>query len=312
MARWQHECGKLIKPLVDAMWQQALSRSWFAMDATGTAIRGSPEVERGHIFVLIAEAESVLFRFSPTYNSEVVERFFGSHGATILADASANHNVLFKNGRNREASCWAHARRRFVTAFRAGERQEATGVLQTMQALFRIEREIAKLSASERLAERQNRSAELVDQLLRKAAVRQHELGADSLTRKGYVYLDNQRESFREFLRNGEIPIHNNGCERELRRMVKGRMNWLFHGSEEHAGSAARLLSLVASAELHGLDPELYLQEIFRVIGEYPVRLVLDLAPDQWVQTRCRLIEAGQLRYIDLARVTGSRLDFRS
>jgi transposase len=271
MARWQHECGKLIKPLVDAMWQQALSRSWFAMDATGTAIRGSPEYERGHIFVLIAEAESVLFRFSPTYNSEVVERFFGGHGATILADASANHNVLFKDGSNREASCWAHARRRFVAAFRAGEREEATGVLQTMQALFRIEREIAELSASERLAERQNRSAGLVDQLLRKAAVRQHELGAESLTRKGYVYLDNQRKSFREFLRNGEIPIHNNGCERELRRMVKGRMNWLFHGSEEHAGSAARLLSLVASAELHGLDPELYLQEIFRVIGEYPV-----------------------------------------
>lgn len=185
-------------------------------------------------------------------------------------------------------------------------------MLQTMQALFRIEREIAKLSASERLAERQNRSAELVDKLFRKAAVRQHELGADSLTRKGYVYLDNQRESFREFLRNGEIPIHNNGCERQLRRMRKGQMNWLFHRSEAHASSTANLWSLVASAELQGLGPELYLQEFFTVIGAYPLRLLLDLAPNHWVQTRFRLIETGQLRYIDWARVTGSRLDFRS
>jgi hypothetical protein len=88
-------------------------------------------------------------------------------------------------------------------------------------------------------------------------------------------------------------------------------MNWLFHGSEEHACSAANLSSLVASAELHGLDPEFYLQEILAVIGEYPVRRVLELAPNRWVETRSRLIEAGQLRYIDLARVTGSGLAFR-
>ena len=311
MTRWQHECGKLVKPLVDAMWQQALSRSWFAMDATGTAIRGSPSYQRGHIFVLIAEAESVLFRFSPTYDSKVVDKFFGGHGATILSDASANHNVLFHDGGNREASCWAHARRRFATAFQAGERAEAAQVLQSMQALFRIEREIAPLGAAERLAQRQSRSAGLVDDILGKAAVRRHELGAESLTRKGYVYLDNQRESLREFLVNGEIPIHNNDCERQLRRMVKGRMNWLFHGSEEHACSAANLSSLVASAELHGLDPEFYLQEILTVIGEYPARRVLELAPNRWVETRSRLIEAGQLRYIDLARVTGSGLAFR-
>ena len=311
MTRWQHECGNLVGPLVDAMWEQALSRSWFAMDATGTAIRGSPQYERGHIFVLIAEAESVLFRFSPTYDAKTVNELFGGHAATILADASANHNVLFKDGSNREASCWAHARRRFVTAFRAGEATEPAQVLQTIQGLFRIEREIAGLTPAERVEVRQSRSAALVDDLLAKAAVRRHELPADSLTRKGFVYLDNQRESLREFLVNGEIPIHNNACESELRRPVKGRVNWLCHGSEEHARSAANILSLVASAELHGLDPELYLQEILTVLPEYPARRVMDLAPANWIETRRRLIEAGQLKYIDLARITGSRLAFR-
>jgi hypothetical protein len=312
MTRWQHECGNLVRPLVDAMWEQALSRSWFAMDATGTAIRGSPQYERGHIFVLIAEAESVLFRFSPTYDAKTVNELFGGHAATILADASANHNVLFKDGSNREASCWAHARRRFVAAFRAGEGTEPAQVLQTIQGLFRIEREIAGLTPAERVEVRQSRSAPLVDDLLAKAAVRRHELPADSLTRKGFVYLDNQRESLREFLVNGEIPIDNNHSERELRRTVKGRMNWLFHSSEDHARSAANILSLVASAELHGLDPELYLQELLTVLPVYPARRVMDLAPANWVETRRRLIEAGQLKYIDLARITGSRLAFRS
>lgn len=312
MTRWQHACGNLVRPLIDGMWEQALARSWFAMDATGTAIRGSPEYQRGHIFVLIAEAESVLFRFSATYDAKTVNELFGGHAATILSDASANHNVLFKDGRNREASCWAHARRRFVAAFRAAEGAEPALVLQTIQGLFRIEREIAELTPAERVEVRQSRSAPLVDDLLSKAAVRRHELAADSLTRKGFVYLDNQRGSLREFLVNGEIPIHNNACESELRRPVKGRINWLFHGSEDHARSAANILSLVASAELHGLDPELYLQELLTVLPTYSARRVMDLAPANWIETRRRLIEAGQLKYIDLARITGSRLAFRS
>jgi hypothetical protein len=97
-----------------------------------------------------------------------------------------------------------------------------------------------------------------------------------------------------------------------LRRAVKGRLNWLFHGDEDHARSAANILSLIASAEQHGLDPELYLQELLTVLPLYPARRVMELAPANWVQTRRRLIEAGQLRYIDLARITGSRLAFRS
>jgi hypothetical protein len=38
----------------------------------------------------------------------------------------------------------------------------------------------------------------------------------------------------------------------------------------------------------------------------------MDLAPANWIETRRRLIEAGQLKYIDLSRITGSRLAFRS
>ncbi|HQF26124.1 MAG TPA: transposase, partial [Polyangiaceae bacterium] len=106
------------------------------------------------------------------------------------------------------------------------------------------------------------------------------------------------RQCGRDACGNGEIPIHNNDCEQPLRRMVKGRMNWLFHGSEEHACSTANLSSLVARAEQHGLAPEFSLQEILTMIGEYPARQVLELAPNRWVETRSRLIEAGQLRYI--------------
>lgn len=312
MARWQFECGQLVRPLTDAMWQQALARSWFAMDAAATAIRGSPRYERAHIFVVVAETQSVLFRFSSTYDGATVQQLFGPSTATILADASANHNCLFGPGKATEAGCWAHARRPFVTAFRAGEGAEPAAVLQSMQTLFRIEREIAPLEPAERLEVRRQRSAPVVDELLARAAVRRIELPADSLTRKGFVYMDNQKAALRAFLDNGELPLSNNLSERELRRFVKGRVNWLFHNDPEHAQSACTLASLIASAELHGLDPELYLQEVLTVLPAYPVRRVLELSPENWLATRERLLSEGHLAYLDLARISGSRLRFRS
>jgi transposase len=312
MAQWQFECGSLVRPLVDAMWQQSLERSWFAMDATGTAIRASPKYARGHVFVLVAEGQSIVFRFSPTYDGATVEKLFGGKSATILSDASSCHNGLFGPGKGTEAACWAHARRRFVAAFRAREGPECAAVLRTMQALFRIERDIAHLDPVQRLEARTEKSAPLVENLLSLAKLRRKELtDDDSLTRKGYVYLDNQRRPLREFLTNGELPISNNLSERELRRHVKGRVNWLFHGSEDHARSACALSSLVASAELHGLDPEFYLQEILTVIPSYPVKRVLELAPENWLETRQRLITDGTLKYFDLARATGCALTFR-
>jgi hypothetical protein len=43
----------------------------------------------------------------------------------------------------------------------------------------------------------------------------------------------------------------------------------------------------------------------------HPAHAALDLAPKNWVKTRQRLIAEGRLKYIDLARATGSRLAFR-
>jgi hypothetical protein len=311
MARWQFECGGLLTHVTDAMWTESLTRSWFAMDATGTAIRAKEQNRYGHVFVLVAPGDGVMFRYTPKYDGSTVEQLFGGYKGILVADASANHNVLFGPGKASEAGCWSHARKRFVKAFRAGEGKDAAFALQTIQALFRIEEEGALCSPDERLALRQCKSAPLIETLFAWVEQRLSVVPEHALLRAGLVYLRNQRQALCEFLSNGEIPIHNNASERALRRIVKGRQNWLFHGSDEHARRACAISSLIASCEMHGLDPEFYLQEILTVLPSYPLSRVLDLSPKNWVATRKRLIAEGRLKYLDLARITGSRLVFR-
>ena len=92
--------------------------------------------------------------------------------------------------------------------------------------------------------------------------------------------------------------MDNNACERALRRVVKGRRNWLSHGSADHAERACAISSLIASCELHGIDPEFYLQEVLTVAPSWPASRALELAPKHWINTRQRLIAEGRLSYI--------------
>ncbi len=313
MVRWQFDAGSVLMSIADAAWNDALKRSWIATDATGTAIRAKEKLRHGHIFVLVAPGESVLFRYSDKYDHDTMRELFGGYEGTVVADASSTNNVLFGPGKAREGGCWSHARKPFFKAFKAGEKELPAFALKIIQDLFRIEEKLAIFTPEARLEARLRESAPLVDALFTWVDEHWPKLAlGDSLTRKGLVYLRNQREALREFLRNGEIPIDNNACERALRRIVKGRKNWLSHGSAEHAQRACAISSLIASCEVHGIDPEFYLQEVLTVAPSWPAHRVLELAPKHWIATRQRLIAEGRLRYLDLAQVTGSRLTFRA
>ncbi len=78
----------------------------------------------------------------------------------------------------------------------------------------------------------------------------------------------------------------------QLRRLVIGRANWLFCGSDDTAPQTCTFVSLVASCELHKLDPEAYLRDLFRVLPIWPRNRVLELAPKYWMRTRARLDSA--------------------
>jgi hypothetical protein len=294
------------------MWSEAVDRPWFAMDATSTALQASPKLTRGYVHVLVSESHSVLYRFTEKNNAATLVQLFGEAHGTILADSSSTHNGLFADGKAKHAGCWAHARRHFVEAFKANEGAQAANVLLRLQDLFRIEARARDMSPGERLAERILYARPIVDELIDLADRRYQTADSDTHTRTGFVYLHNQAAPLRLFLSDGNVPMHNNVSERALRRMVKGRINWLFHGSPKHARAACNIASVAASADHIGLDPELYLQEILTVMPAWPVRRVLELAPENWLATRARLLEKGSLSYIDIAMITGNMLQFPS
>ena len=64
-----------------------------------------------------------------------------------------------------------------------------------------------------------------------------------------------------------------------MRRIAVGRKAWPLVGSDDHGQAAGNLLTLIASARLHGLDPEAYLRDIFRVFPHWTRDHYLELSP---------------------------------
>src|SRR5690606_11175022 len=129
--------------------------------------------------------------------------------------------------------------------------------------LFEHEERWAKESPSRRRELRQLHSAPHVRAFFAWAQLEYAKVeGERGLVRSAFGYVLNQRAALERFLDDGRLPLDNNRSERELRRVAVGRKNWLFAGSDDHAQAAGALLSLIASARLHRLDPEAYLRDL--------------------------------------------------
>ena len=71
---------------------------------------------------------------------------------------------------------------------------------------------------------------------------------------KAISYAINQRSELTAFLEDGNVPIHNNACERSVRAFCIGRRAWLFAGSPKGADASASIYSLAETAKANGLN----------------------------------------------------------
>src|SRR5690606_34415767 len=111
-----------------------------------------------------------------------------------------------------------------------------------------------------------------------------------SLAATALGYAVNQEQELRAVLRDIHLPLDNTRSERALRKLVVGRRNWMFYGSDAHAESAAAIFTLIATCRLHQVEPRQYLDELMRVLPYWPSERYLELAPQHWAATRARLV----------------------
>lgn len=311
MSRWLRDLGHTLgATVVHAMRDDAIKNAFcLATDATGIRLHpgerqpGAPRrpCGRGTFFVQIADRKHILFTYTTKETSASVAEMFAGYKGYVQADAKSVFDVLFRGGERTEVGCWAHARRKYwESAF--GGSEVAREALRRIGRIFELDGSWRDLPPGSRKRKRHEHLAPHVDSLLSWAEAEYARVAQTRGTlRDALGYTVRQKEALRSFLQDGRLELTNNGSERELRQVAVGRKSWLFFGSEEHAEAAAELMGLVASARLHGLNPQQYLTELIRVVPYWPRERYLELSPAAWSATRQRLdpaelaVEVGHL-----------------
>jgi transposase len=281
---WHEYLAELVRPVVDAMFDDAYRQPYLCVDATGVLVLAKEKCRNAHFWVLVAPEKHVLYAYSRSHDGKAVDQLLGDYQGYLVADAHSVYEHLYTSGEVIEVACWAHCRRYFFKALESDPERAKAG-LSHIAALFRIERTVADASRKERERTRRDKTRPIVERFFEWCDAEFPQVLDETPIQDALRYARNQRVALQRFLDDGRLPAHNNISELNLRRQVVGRKNWLFLGSDDGAFANVTFVSLLASARLHGIEPHGYIRDLLCLIRTWPTDRLLELAPVNWKQT---------------------------
>ncbi len=281
LSHWMMKSAELLKPLYLAMHRQLLTEPILHADETTVQVLKEPDKaaqSKSYMWLYRSGERSphpvVLFEYQPGRGQCHPQQFLSGYSGYLQVDGYAAYNNLENVV---PVGCWAHARRKFDEAVKLlPKAKQKTGkgmvAINTIQKLYRIEKEIKDLDAVARKAARQEKALPILagfKQWLEKGEAQglpKSKMG----TAIGYCL--NQWPKLMRYTEDGDLAIDNNIAERDIRPFTTGRKNWMFSQTPRGANNSAILYSLVLTARANNLNPYRYLAEIFRRLP--------NLAPD--------------------------------
>jgi len=137
-------------------------------------------------------------------------------------------------------------------------------------------------TVAQRLAVRQDRIAPMVEGLFDWMRDSCRRMSTKNPVAQAMNYFLRRIDTFTRFLADGRICLTNNAAERALRGVALGRKAWLFAGSDRGGERAAAIYSLIVTARLNDVDPQVWLADVLARINDIPNPRLHELLPWQW------------------------------
>ena len=288
LAGWVGAASDLLSPLVMALRRHAMTGMKLHADDTPIPVLapGNGKTRTGRLWTYVRDDRpagdetppAVWFAYSEDRKGEHPRQHLMSFRGALQADAYAGFHHLY-SGDIYEVACWAHARRKFHEIHAVHASPTTTEALARIAALYAIEEEIRGKPADLRLSIRQTRARPLIDDLHDWMEKSLRSLSPKSETAGAIRYALSRWRALTRYIDDGRLEIDNSAAERALRAVALGRKNYLFAGSDAGGDRAAAFYSLIGTAKLNGIDPELYLRTVFARIASHPVNRIDELLP---------------------------------
>jgi len=289
LAGWVGATSELLAPLVDAVREHVMSATKLHADDTPVPVLapGNGRTKTGRLWTYVRDdrpsgdtaAPAVWFAYSPDRRGERPRQHLNLYKGALQADAYAGFQQLYEDGSILEVACWAHTRRKFHEIHIAHPSPITSEAIERIAALYAIEAEIRGSTPEIRKSIRQARARPLLNSMNAWLEATLTKLSRKSDTAAAIRYALSRWPALTRYTDDGQLEIDNNAAERALRVVALGRKNYLFAGSNAGGERAAAVYSLLGSAKLNGLDPELYLHHVLERIADHPISRINHLLP---------------------------------
>jgi transposase len=283
MCAWMLSASLLVKPLVELMIDRVKQSKSIHTDDTRVPVRAEGKCRSGRIWTYIGDGSNpyLVFDYTPDHTRAGPHKFLADYKGYLQADAFSGYDGIYVKGSVIEVACWAHARRKFFDA-KDTDARRAAEMLAMVGRLYAIEHTGKILVPEARQALRQQRSVVVLQQIKAWLDTQKQLVLPRSPMAGAINYMLNQWQALCRYTEQGYLNIDNNTAERALKCVAIGRKNWLFAGHDEAGQSHARLWTLIASAQRHGLDPQKYLRSVLAKIGQTKLSELNQFLPDVW------------------------------
>jgi hypothetical protein len=279
---WMHRVMNLMRERLDPLMCEVFRQSFTSNnDETRLMVRsregddGSFKYKVEYIHAALSlEKKLVVMLYDEGSRSHEVQKkafFENSNITSFTADRAAMYTAIVKELEKEKGvkilrqPCIFHLRHYFVDGYLVDHRVESILIL--INALFYIERmfkeEEEDQSPEARLRYRLKWSLPIMNRLTQK--IEEIILSGSKygkMVQRAAKYFWDDREAFRNFLRDGRIDISNIAIERCFRHIAMGRRNWIQSGSHKAAQNIAFMYGLYESCKLNNVDFGYYIEDI--------------------------------------------------
>lgn len=292
---WMAAAADVLRPLYDAMLSDILLSRVLQTDETRVPVL-DPKLDKtksGRLWVYVGERNHPLtvYDYRPTKARDGPAQILKNYKGFLQADAANVFDGLYVPDTITEVGCQAHARRHFHDA-RVSDPARATYALAQIAGFYAVEDEANELIAEQKLS---GDEADAVRLRLRREKTKPKlatfaawlEAEAKSVLPKSPIaqaiaYSQRHWQALNRFTDHGYLNIDNNASERALRAVAVGRKNWLFAGSDNGGVTAAIHYTMTQTCRRHGIDPFVYLQDVFTRLLTTARSSLPDLFPHRW------------------------------
>ncbi|MBJ7498144.1 MAG: IS66 family transposase [Sphingopyxis sp.] len=296
LADWVGQTSWLLQPLIERIADHVMASPKLHADDTPVPVLAprTGKTATGRLWVYLrdnrrwspSDKPAALFRYSPDRKGERPREHLKTFAGFLQADAYAGFDRLYAPNRAAgvitPVACWAHARRKLHDVFKADQGSVAAEGLRMIGALYDIERTItADPPDVRRRARKRSRLKALeffawADGVLARASAR-------SPLAEALRYAVKLKTQLLAYTEDGRLEIDNNLAENALRAIAIGRKNWLFAGADCGGERAAAFYSLLETAKLNGVNPQVWLTDTLDRIGNgHPINQIDQLLPWAW------------------------------